>query len=94
MRRPSVCVPASHPPPALMRPQDRSGFVSTDEFVEVLTQEGVPVDEAIEIFRHVDRDKVGLAPASRLAVSGCPWPASTSWRRGNERAKGHCGGIA
>ncbi len=39
-------------------PQDRTGFVNTSEFVEVLAHEGVPVDEATEIFRHADRDKV------------------------------------
>jgi hypothetical protein len=37
--------------------QDRTGFVNTGEFVDVLVQEGLSVDEATEIFKHADRDK-------------------------------------
>ena len=36
--------------------QDRSVFVTTQEFVEILTQEGLSEGEAKEIFRHADRD--------------------------------------
>ena len=36
--------------------QDRTGFVTTAEFVDILTQEGLSVTEAKEIFRHADRD--------------------------------------
>ncbi len=37
--------------------KDRSGFVTTAEFVSILTQEGLTETEAKEIFRHADRDQ-------------------------------------